>query len=145
LLGDILHNTIDGMAIAASFFFSPELGFSTTVAIIAHEIPKEAANFGVLLHAGFTVPKALFFNCLTALSAFVGALFIIILQHSITDLKYFLVPFTAGSFIYIAGTDLLPELHRGCSVKETFRHALWLAAGMGIMIGLSFITGVHHH
>lgn len=145
LIGDVLHNMIDGMAIAASYSFSIPLGISTTFAIIAHEIPKEASNFGVLLHAGFSIPSALFFNFLCATGAIVGAFVIVALQGIFGDLKFFLVPFTAGSFIYIAGTDLLPELHRIGNIKSTFRYLLWMAIGMSIMIILTYVGGMHHH
>ncbi len=143
LIGDVLHNMIDGMAIAASFYFSVSLGLTTTVAIIAHEIPKEISNFGVLLHAGFSTRSALFYNFLAALGAILGAGIIIVLQGTISGLNYFLVPFTAGSFLYIAGSDLIPELHKTNTLKGTIKHCVWMALGMAMMIALN--SGGHHH
>ena len=113
LIGDIVHNFIDGMIIAASYLVSIPVGIATTIAVILHEIPQEISDFGVLLHGGFTKAKALFYNFLTALTAVLGAVVALIIGSSAESLTTFLVPFAAGSFIYIAGSDLIPELHRG--------------------------------
>lgn len=145
LIGDLLHNMIDGMAIAASFYFSVPLGFTTTLAIIAHEIPKEVSNFGVLLHAGFSTRSALFYNFLSALGAVLGAFIVIVLQGTFAGLDNFLVPFTAGSFLYIAGSDLIPELHKSNTLKNTLKHCCWMAIGMAMMIALTYVGDFHHH
>jgi zinc and cadmium transporter len=112
LFGEAFHNFIDGIAIAASFVISFKLGVATTIAIILHEIPKELGNFGVLIYGGFSRNKALFYNFISALAAIVGALvgyFISDFAHGFTN---FIMPLTAGGFIYIATSDLIPEIHK---------------------------------
>ena len=113
LIGDVVHNFIDGLIIAASYLVSIPVGIATTIAVILHEIPQEISDFGVLLHGGFTKARALFYNFLTALTAVLGAVVALIIGGSAEGITTFLVPFTAGSFIYIASSDLIPELHKG--------------------------------
>lgn len=133
LVGDSVHNFIDGMVIAASYIVSVPLGIATTLAVILHEIPQEIGDFGILLHGGFSKKKALFFNFLTALTAVLGAVAVFIIGAKMQNLTGFLVPFTAGTFIYIAGSDLIPELHKECAVKKSFFQFLFFAAGIGVM------------
>ncbi|MCX5695460.1 MAG: ZIP family metal transporter [Candidatus Omnitrophica bacterium] len=112
LFGEAFHNFIDGIAIAASFIISFKLGLATTLAIILHEIPKELGNFGVLIYGGFSRNKALLYNFISALAAVIGALvgyFISDFAHGFSD---FIMPLTAGGFIYIATSDLIPEIHK---------------------------------
>jgi len=112
LFGEAFHNFIDGIAIAASFVISFKLGLATTLAIILHEIPKELGNFGVLIYGGFSRNKALLYNFISAMAAIIGALigyFISDLAHGFSD---FIMPLTAGGFIYIATSDLIPEIHK---------------------------------
>jgi zinc and cadmium transporter len=139
LIGDAFHNFIDGILIAGSYLASIPLGIATTIAVILHEIPQEIGDFGVLLHAGMKPKRALFFNFITALTAILGALFFFIFNGSETSLA-FIIPFTAGGFIYIAGADLLPELHKA---EYTFKTAtmqfLSILFGMLIMYGLVFL------
>jgi zinc and cadmium transporter len=136
LVGDSFHNFIDGMIIAGSFLASVPLGISTTLAVIAHEIPQEIGDFGVLLHGGFTRPKALFLNFLTALTAFAGASLILILSLKVEVVTSYLVPFTAGGFIYIAGSDLIPELKKHVSLKDSALQLLFMLFGVLVMIVL---------
>ena len=112
LFGEAFHNFIDGIAIAASFIISFKLGIATTLAIILHEIPKELGNFGVLIYGGFSRNKALLYNFISAMAAIIGALtgyFISDFAHGFSD---FIMPLTAGGFIYIATSDLIPEIHK---------------------------------
>jgi zinc and cadmium transporter len=112
LIGDGLHNFIDGIAIAASFAVSSELGVATTLAVAVHEIPQELADFGILVASGFTRERALLLNFLSGLSAVVGAvLFYAAGPLVLTHLSWFMAA-TAGMFIYIGGADLIPQLHR---------------------------------
>ncbi|MDD2679329.1 MAG: ZIP family metal transporter [Candidatus Omnitrophica bacterium] len=118
ILGDALHNFFDGIMIAVSFTVSFSMGLATTVAIILHEIPQEMGDFGVLVYGGFTRKKALFFNFISALTAVIGALtgyFIADLAHGFTN---FVMPLTAGGFIYIATSDLIPEIHKESNQKK---------------------------
>lgn len=138
LVSDSLHNLIDGVVIGASYMVSIELGLATTLAVILHEIPQEIGDFGVLLHAGLSKAKALLFNFFSALFAIAGALLAFLLPSS-ADLVPFIVAFAAGHFIYIAGSDLVPELHK---TKEASRSALQfiaLVAGFALMYALLFL------
>ncbi len=112
LLGDGVHNLIDGLIIGASYLVSIPLGIATTVAVIFHEIPQEMGDFAVLIQGGFARKKALFFNFLTSLACLVGLLLAFVLAAYVEGITLFLVPFAAGGFIYIACSDLIPELHR---------------------------------
>ena len=109
LIGDGVHNFIDGLIIAASYLVSFPLGLATTIAVIMHEIPQEIGDFGVLIYAGMTRRKALFMNFLTALTAVVGA-----------------------------STDLMPELHKECAPKKSLGHLVMLLLGMLLMLLLKF-------
>ena len=112
LIGDGVHNFIDGTIIAASFVTDVRLGIVTTFAVAAHEIPQEIGDFGILVYGGFSKAKALRYNLLSALTAMAGAIIAYFTIHQIVWLKSFLVPFTAGGFIYIALVDMIPELHK---------------------------------
>jgi len=140
LVGDSVHNFIDGLIIAGSYFVSIPVGIATTLAVVLHEIPQEIGDFGVLLHGGFSKKKALFFNFITALTAVLGAIVGILLSNS-ESLILFLIPFAAGNFIYIAGTDLIPELHKEGVCEEgrgfkSFMQFIIVLLGIGMMIGL---------
>jgi zinc and cadmium transporter len=112
LFGDGVHNLIDGLIIGASYIASIPLGITTTVAVVFHEIPQELGDFSVLVYGGFTKRKALTFNFLTALTAIVGAIVAFVVGSTITGFVPLLIPFAAGNFIYIAGSDLIPELRK---------------------------------
>ena len=134
LIGDGFHNFIDGIIIAAAYFASFELGVATTIAIILHEIPQEIGDFGVLVHGGYSRKKALVMNFLSAIAAFLGAFFAILLVDYVPGLISFFMPFTAGSFIYIAASDLIPELHKSVRTKGIIFQTLAIVAGIGMML-----------
>lgn len=135
LFGDSMHNFIDGTIIAASFLINIPIGIATTVAVIFHEIPHEIGNFGSLVYGGFSRNRALLYNFLSALFAVAGALIVLIINSDI-QVSSFLVPFAAGGFIYVAGTDLIPELHKHNTTKHGIIQILTFMAGIGIMLGL---------
>lgn len=139
LFGDFFHNFLDGIAIAASYLINFQIGLATTLAVIFHEIPQEFGDFGVLLHGGFSVNKALIYNFFTSLSAVLGAIISLILKNQIEHLNLFLISFTAGNFIYIAGSDLIPELHKDVEFKKGIRQILVFILGILIMSLLLFI------
>ncbi|HEY4526251.1 MAG TPA: ZIP family metal transporter [Candidatus Paceibacterota bacterium] len=112
LVSDGVHNFIDGVIIAASYLVSIEVGVATTIAVVLHEIPQEIGNFGVLIHAGYTRAKALWYNFLSALTAIAGAAIVLLVGGITEQFAFWLLPITAGSFIYIAMADLIPELHK---------------------------------
>lgn len=139
LFGDGVHNFIDGMIISASYLVSIPIGIATTLAVILHEIPQEIGDFGVLLHGGFSKGKAIIFNFLTALTAILGAIFTIIIGSHSESLIVFLIPFAAGSFIYIAGADLIPELHKETATKKSIIQLLSLILGALVIISLIWL------
>lgn len=138
LLGDFFHNFIDGVIIAASYLVSPPLGVATTVAVVLHEVPQELGDFGVLLHSGYTAKKALFLNLLSAFSAIIGAVATIIIGGNAGSFTSYAIPFTAGGFLYIALSDLVPELHKESEWKKSLLQLFFMAAGIGIMYLLLF-------
>ncbi len=136
LAGDALHNFVDGLAIAGSYLVSIPTGIATTIAVVLHEIPQEVADFGVLLYAGLSRWKALLFNFFSAATAIIGAIIGLILGARSGIFTEFILPFTAGGFVYIAGSNLIPELHKGCGLKDSLGHFLALIIGIAIMAGL---------
>jgi len=139
LMGDCFHNFTDGMIIAASFLANTPLGIATTLAVIFHEIPQEIGDFGVLIHGGFTKNKALLFNFASALMAIGGAILVLFLGTRFINFTRLLIPFTAGGFIYIAGSDLIPELHKETNLAKSLVQMLGLILGIGVMLILLFI------
>ena len=139
LVGDAVHNFIDGLIIAASYLVSIPVGIATTMAVAFHEIPQEIGDFGVLLHGGYSKGKALFFNFLTASTAILGAIIALVLSTKIEGMELFLVPLAAGGFIYIAGSDLIPELHKDIGTKKTFLQITFFCLGIAIMYALLHI------
>ncbi len=136
LLGEAIHNFIDGIVIASSFIASPAIGFSTTLAVVFHEIPQEIGDFAVLLHSGYSRGKALFFNLLSALTAVLGAVMTLFLTSQVTSLTEYMLPFAAGNLIYIAAADLIPELHKETGLKQGTLQTIAMVIGMASMYGL---------
>lgn len=139
LIGDGVHNFIDGMVIAASFVQDAGLGIATTIAVAAHELPQELGDFAILVYGGFRRTKALLLNLLSALVAVLGALVAYYQMHHVAWLKDFLIPFTAGGFLYLALVDMVPELHRKTCGRKAFAQTAALLAGLGLMGGLKEI------
>ena len=138
LFGDSIHNFIDGLIIVASFIMNIKLGIATTVAVIAHEIPQEIGDFGVLVYGGFSKLKALFYNFITAITAIIGAIFGFFLS-SVKGFVPGLLPFAAGGFIYIAASDLVPELHKEVKLKKSLMSFLFFLIGIALMWILLFL------
>jgi zinc and cadmium transporter len=134
LIADGVHNLIDGMMIGASYLVSLPLGIATTLAVVFHEIPQEIGDFGILLHAGFTKKRALFFNFLSATLAIFGTAFALLISSSLESFSVVMLPFTAGGFIYIAGSDLLPELQKELEPAKSTVQLVAMAGGIGLML-----------
>lgn len=138
LIGDGIHNLIDGLVIAASFFVSPWLGFVTALMIIAHEVPQEMGLFAVLLYGKHKKPKALLYSFLAQSTCVLGGLMGYFLSAKAEAFSNFLLPFAAGGFIYIASADLIPEMHR--LHEGNFKRALLSIVpflfGIGLMLAL---------
>ncbi len=133
ITGESVHNFIDGIVIAASYLVSVELGLATTLAIVFHEIPHEIGNFAVLLHSGFPKKKALLLNLFSACTGILGTALVLWLSRSLGSLILYLLPFAAGNLLYIAGSDLIPELHKHTKIHQGFWQLIAMIAGMGFM------------
>ncbi len=134
LIGDCLHNFIDGIIIAGSFLIDVRLGIATTIAVIAHEIPQEIGDFGVLIHAGYSRLKAITLNFITALTALAGAIITLIVGAQFENLIFYILPMSAGGFIYIATADLIPELKKDTAAHKSVIQLLFIIIGIGLMI-----------
>lgn len=134
LIGDGVHNFIDGLVIGASFLVSIKFGLITTLIIVLHEIPQEIGDFGILVYGGFTKLKALYFNFLIALTCIFGAIAGYLVSAYIDNFSVFLIPFTAGGFIYIAACDLIPELHKQPELKKSAVSMLAFLCGILLIL-----------
>lgn len=139
LVWDCVHNFIDWLVITSAFLLSLPVWIATALAVLLHEIPQEIWDFGVLIHGWFTKIQALKLNFLTALTAFLWVILTLILQQYIWNLSAFLMPFSAGLFIYIAGTDLIPELHKHPKVTQSIMQAFCFVLWVGVMCLLLFV------
>lgn len=133
ITADAVHNFIDGMIIAGSFLVSIPLGVATTIAVILHEIPQEIADFGLLIHSGLSKTKALLFNFLSALTAFLGAGLALAMSDVIEQFSILALAFTGGSFLYIAIADIVPELHKERRLSYGIAQFASLLLGIALM------------
>ncbi|HLC54564.1 MAG TPA: ZIP family metal transporter [Candidatus Nanoarchaeia archaeon] len=136
LVGDGVHNFIDGIVVGASYLASVPVGIATTIAVFLHEIPQEIGDFGVLLHGGFSKGRALFLNFLLALTALLGVIVVFVLGSRVEGILPFAIAFAGGAFLYIAGSDLIPELHKESRFLQSFVQLLCLIAGVAVMSAL---------
>lgn len=143
LVGDGIHNFIDGMLIAGSYLVSPQIGVATTIAVALHEIPQEIGDFAVLLFSGFTARKAALFNFLSALAALAGAVIVLALSTTLPSLGSVLLPVAAGNFLYIAGADLMPELHKETRLSKAALQLVAILSGVGVMLLLMLLEVSH--
>jgi zinc and cadmium transporter len=136
LVGDALHNFVDGAVIAAAVITSVPLGISTAVAVAAHEIPQEVGDFAILLHAGYSRRRALLLNVLSATASAVGAVAAFVAFDLVPLMLPYFLALAAASFLYVAMADLIPGLHRGRTDASSMRQILLIAAGVGTMLVL---------
>jgi len=139
LIGDSVHNFIDGLIIAATFLIDVRLGLATTLAIAFHEIPQEIGDFGVLLYAGFKKSQALILNFLVALTIVAGAIVGYFLSFSLGNLTIYLLPVAAGGFLYIATSDLIPEIRKEQNLRKSLLSFACFLVGILIMYLAKFI------
>jgi zinc and cadmium transporter len=142
IIGDAIHNFIDGIVIATTFMTNPQLGIITTVAIAAHEIPQEIADFSILIHSGLSKTKALLVNLLSAVTAVLGGVLSFYFLSKVEGSLPFLLSLSSGIFIYIAGSDLIPHLHK--EYKEQRKWAQVIPLILGIVIMYLLITYLSH-
>lgn len=133
LIGDGIHNFTDGLLIGASFLVNIRFGVITTLVITLHEIPQEIGDFGVLVYGGFKKGKALFYNFISALACILGTAIGYPLSENIRQFSMYLLPITAGGFIYIAACDLIPEIHKQTGAKRVG------ASIIAFLLGIIFI------
>jgi zinc and cadmium transporter len=138
IVGEAFHNFIDGVIIASSFLTSPSLGIATTIAVLLHEIPQEIGHFGIYVHQGVSLLKSLYLNLFAATFAFFGVIFTFIIGQTITGFAAYILPITAGGFIYLASSDLIPELHRHHSDTKTSISQIFLVI-LGVLIMASLL------
>lgn len=139
LIGDGVHNFIDGVIIASAFLTSISLGLTTTVAIMLHEIPQELGDFGVLVYGGFTRAKALTYNFISSLTSLVGALLAYFFLVQIRGFTSSMIGLAAGGFIYIACTDLIPELNKERNLSRSLQQFILISLGIGFILAGKFI------
>ncbi len=133
LIGDAVHNFIDGLILAVSFIVSVGLGVSATIAIAFHEIPQEIGDFGVLVYGGYGRKKALVLNFATALTALLGGVVGYFISSHVENIVNYLLPFAAGGFVYIAATDLVPEIKKEVDVRKSIATILVFIGGITLM------------
>ena len=137
LIGGALHNLADGAIIAAAVLVSVPLGISTAIAVAAHQIPQEVGDFAILLNAGFSRQRALWLNAFSASSAVVGAVVVYAATETLPDMLPYLLALAAGSFLYVAMSDLIPGLHKGETIGTgAIRQILLIVAGVGTILAL---------
>jgi len=134
LFGDAFHNFVDGVVIAAAFLISIPLGVATAIAVIAHEVPQEIGDFGILLDSGYSKNKAFFYNLLSSITTLPGAVIAFFYLKETEAAVPYILALSAASFIYIATADLIPMLHRKAGLKVSARQFALLMAGIGTIL-----------
>lgn len=136
LIGSSLHNLIDGMIIGASYLVNFQIGIATTIAVALHEIPHEFGDFSILLHGGFSRRKALFVNFLSGLVSILGVVIVLGLGSVVSGLQSIILPIATGGFIYVAGSDLIPELHKESGLKSSIWQVISFILGILVMMAM---------
>lgn len=142
IFADGIHNFTDGILIAAGWLAGPEIGIATTLTVIIHEIPQEISDFGILIHAGFTARKALWMNFYSSLMAILGTVITLLAGNLVESLSTWVLPLAAGGFIYLAGTDLMPELNKERSAKKSLIQLVLIITGLLLVY---LVSGGHEH
>lgn len=137
LVGDMVHNMIDWIIIWVAFLINPTTWLATTLAVILHEIPQEIWDFCVLVHWWLSKRKALIYNFLTALTAFIGLLVSYLLNSYVDNISQILMPLSAWLFIYIAVSDMIPEMHKENQIVQSILQIVLLLVGIFVMLLLS--------
>lgn len=140
IVGDSIHNFVDGVLIAAAFLTDVQLGIVTSLAVAAHEIPQEVGDFAILLHSGYSNAKALFYNVLASLSTVIGGVLAYFCLADLHDKLPYLLALASSSFIYIAVADLIPSLHKKTDIKTSSQQIVLIAAGVLLICTLHGIV-----
>lgn len=139
IIGDALHNFIDGLVIAASFLVSIPIGIATTIAVVFHEIPQEIGQFAILIHGGWSKAKALLYNFISALTSILGAAIVLVFAPQMEGAPVFLLSLAAASFIYIAMSDIIPELNKEKSLTKSLWQIVAFVVGVILMAALLYL------
>lgn len=139
LIADGLHNIVDGVLIAGSFLVDVRIGIATTVAVALHEIPQEISDYALLIYSGYTRRAALLLNFLSALTAVLGAALTLVASEFMTGLTGIIVPLAAGNLLYIAGSDLIPELHKHVRLRQGMLQLAGIVAGIVVMYAMLWL------
>ena len=139
VIGDSLHNFLGGVAVAGAFIVDVRLGITTWLVAAAHEVPQELGKYGVLLHGGWSRGRALIVSVLSSLTFLVGGIFAYLVSFEF-DVG-FIVPFAAGNFLYIAASDLVPEVNRHHLLRTNLLHFTSFAAGIGLLLAIRVASG----
>lgn len=140
LIGDAVHNLLDGVLIAAAFMTDTSLGILTGIAVMAHEIPSEVGNFAVLLHAGYSRLRALVWNLATSLTSIVGGVIGYFALSTVQQALPYALGVAAACLLYVAVADLIPGLHRRVGARESVLQVLLMAAGVGIIVMVEVVA-----
>ena len=133
LIGGGFHNLLDGLVIGASYLVSIPVGIAITTAIAFHKFPKEMGWFGVLVHGGFSKSKALTYNYISSIFTIVGAVIALVVGNYVENIQFFIIPIAVGGFIYLAGSNLIPELHKESGLRNSILQLIAMLAGITIM------------
>ncbi len=139
LVGDFIHNTIDGMIIAASFLEGLQLGLATTIAVAFHELPQEIGDYGILVYAGFERRRALLTNFVAATAVVLGGLLALAFIETAHGLSGWLIAFSAGSFLYLSASELVPEMHEERGFARSAVQLLIFLVGLATIWSLGFL------
>ncbi|MCP4262125.1 MAG: ZIP family metal transporter [Planctomycetes bacterium] len=134
LFGDAFHNLVDGVVITSAFLMNIPLGIATALAVIAHEVPQEIGDFGILLDSGFSKQKALLYNFLSSMTTLFGAIIAYFYLRTTQKAIPYILALSAASFIYIALADLIPSLHKRVGLNASIRQFILLLAGVGTIL-----------
>lgn len=139
LIADGLHNIVDGVLIAGSFLIDVRVGIATTIAVALHEIPQEIGDYALLLYSGYSRRVALLMNFLSGLTAVLGAIITLFAAHAMESLTAVVIPLAAGNLLYIAGSDLIPELHKHVRIRQGVMQLIGILAGIAVMYAMLFL------
>ena len=140
ILGDGIHNFVDGVLIGAAFLTDPQLGVVTSLAVAAHEIPQEVGDFAILLHSGYTRGKALLYNVMASLTTIIGGVLAYFSLGGLHHLLPYFLTLAASSFIYIAVADLIPSLHQKTDIKTSLHQIGFILAGVALILVMQSIA-----